>query len=83
MSIPEASPQCVPSSTLLGQCSAFESIGKLMKDPYIQEGCKRLIQEAITGEIVTEESSATTSLTVSEIADTVINVFTKDIDKEG
>ena len=70
-------------STLKDLCSASEIISQQiisqqLKNDYVREGYKRMIQEAILGEIVSDgDSQKQTTLTVSEIADKVLNILSE------
>lgn len=65
-------------STLIDQVDAFEIIAEQIQKPYIREGCKRLIQEAISGRIVNDGNCPEqTTLTIDEIADKVLDTLGK------
>jgi hypothetical protein len=66
------------ASTLIDLVDAGEIIGNQLKDPYIREGFKRQIQEALSGRIVSDGiCSEQTSLTIDEIADKVLDTLGK------
>jgi hypothetical protein len=68
----------IQPSTIIDLFTVIDTIGVQMKEPYIRQGCKRMIQEAIAGVIVTDEhSDLITSLSIGDIAEKVIGVFTK------
>ena len=65
-------------STLIDQVDAFEIIVEQIQKPDIREGCKRLIQEAISGRIVSDgDCSESTTLTINEIAEKVLDTLGK------
>ena len=65
-------------STLMDLVDAGEVIANQLKDPYIREGFKRQIQEALSGRIVSDGScSEQTTLTIDAIAEKVLDTLGK------
>jgi hypothetical protein len=65
-------------STLIDLCDVGEIISQQFQSSYIKDCYKRMIQEAILGEIVSDgDSQKQTTLTVSEIADKVLDLLSE------